>query len=114
MGVHKDAVDTVNSRLVELVQTNERRFQLVTATTRLFHKVNESLQEYYARLERILVLSLSNWMDIAEGQNNNVDNARKILKPSFEYLERVNNVVMIRLAGQLESEIPNGTIASST
>ncbi len=97
--------DNVNSILMDLIQVSEKRFQVANAIAQHFFRMNESLKIDYEMLERILLLNLSNGMDIAEGQHNNVVQVRKILKQSYEYLERVKNVEMFRLADQLESEI---------
>ena len=94
--------DKVNSLLLDLIQVSEKRFQVANVTAQHFFKMNESLQFDYDMLERIL---LSNGIDITKGQHNNIDKVRKILKQSFEYLVRVNNVEMFRLAAELESEI---------
>ena len=105
MKVHKKKEklnDNANSILMDLIQVSEKRFQVVNVTAQHFFKMNESLQFDYEMLEIIL---LSNGMDIAKGQHNNIVKVRKILKQSFEYLMRVNNIEMFRLAAELESEI---------
>ena len=97
--------DNANSVVIDLIQASEKRFQVLNVTAQHFFKMNESLQIDYGVLERILLLTLSNGMDIVEGQHNNMLQVRKILKQSFEYLERVKNGEMFRLAAELESEI---------
>ena len=97
--------DNANSVVMDLIQVSEKRFQVLNVTAQHFFKMNESLQIDYGVLESILLLTLSNGMDIAEGQHNNMLRVRKILKQSFEYLERVKNGEMFRLAAELESEI---------
>ena len=97
--------DNANSILMDLIQVSEKRFQVANVTAQHFFKMNESLQFGYEMLERILLFSLSNGMAIAKGQHNNIVKVRKILKQSFEYLVRVNNIEMFRLAAELESEI---------
>ena len=109
----KDNYDDMTHDEESDIDDSEKRFQVLNVTAQHFFKMNESLQIDYEMLERILLFSLSNGMDIAKGQHNIVK-VRKILKQSFEYLERVKNGEMFRLAAQLESEISSWMIDWST
>ena len=106
--------DNANSVVMDLIQVGERRFQVLNVTAQHFFKMNASLQIDYGVLERILLLTLSNGRDIVEGQHNNIVQVRKILKQSFEYLERVKNGEMFWLAAELESQISSWMIDWST
>ena len=92
----------------EQVRNGELRENMMNAAAQIFSQINESLAESYAQLHREaedLLLTLPSGPDIIDGRKDVGDNLRKILKPSIDYLTKMNNVEMIRLVNRLKDEV---------
>ena len=92
----------------EQLRNGELRENMMNAAAQIFSQINESLAESYAQLHREaedLLLTLPSGPDIIDGRKDVGDNLRKILKPSIDYLTKMNNVEMIRLVNRLKDEV---------
>ena len=92
----------------EITKSDEVRAKLMNLTAQIFRQIHESLAKHYEHLhgESLqLLLSIPSGADIGNVRKEAGDNVRQILKPSIDFLDKVNNVEMIRLANQLQSEI---------
>ena len=95
----------------EQIRNGEVRENKMNATAQMFIQINESLVQSYEQLHREaeeLLLTLPSGPDIIDGRKNVGDNVRKILKPSIDYLTKMNNVEMIRLANLLQDKLFTG------
>ena len=92
----------------EQIQNGEVREDMMNATAQMLIQINESLVQSYEQLHREaeqLLLTLPSGSDIVDGRKDVGDNVRKILKPSIDYLIKMNNVEMIRLVNRLQYEL---------
>ena len=110
-GVEEENMSRYASRQLSWTETtkgDEVRAKLMNSTAQIFRQINESLAKHYEQLhveEVQLLLSVPSGADVVDGRKDVGDNVRKILKPSIDFLDKVNNVEIIRLANQLQSEI---------
>ena len=91
----------------EVTKSDEMRAKLMNSTAQIFCEIHESLAKHYEQLhaESVqLLLSMPSGADV-DARRDAGDNVRKILKPSIDFLDKVNNVEMVRLANQLQCEI---------
>ena len=92
----------------EQIRNGEVRENMMNATAQIFSQINESLAQSYEQLHKEaeeLLLTLPSGPDIIDCRKDVGDNARKILKPSIDYLTKMNNVKMIRLVNRLQNEV---------
>ena len=92
----------------EQVRNGELRENMMNAAAQIFSQINESLAQSYEQLHteaEELLLTLPSGPDIIDGRRDVGDNVRKILKPSIDYLTKMNNVEMIRLVNRFKDEV---------
>lgn len=110
-GLEEEDMSRYASRKIsweEQVRNGELRENMMNAAAQIFSQINESLVQSYEQLHREaeeLLLTLPSGPDIIDGRKDVGDNLRKILKPSIDYLTKMNNVEMIRLVNRLKEEV---------
>ncbi len=110
-GLEEEDMSRYASRKIsweEQVRNGELRENMMNAAAQIFSQINESLVQSYEQLHRVeeeLLLTLPSGPDIIDGRKDVGDNLRKILKPSIDYLTKMNNVEMIRLVNRLKEEV---------
>ena len=89
----------------EIVQNDRVRGELINIAIIHFRAIYEALQRMYSDLHynaSQTLMSLPSEKDVVEGRKDIGDAVGRTLQPSMEYLDRMTNAEMIRIAHELQ------------